>query len=93
MCMRHESYNFLQAVDGANPAEAVEQHSLEAASASRLVLVNGILSAQLSSLSSLPDGIYVGNLTDAPEQAVSQNLVCNLSQQQCILADPAVEAD
>ena len=44
--MRHESYNFLQAVDGANPAEAVEQHSLEAASASRLVLVNGILSAQ-----------------------------------------------
>lgn len=63
-----------QAVDGANPVEAVERHSLEAASASRLVLVNGILSAQLSSLSSLPDGTYVGNLTDAPEQAVSQNL-------------------
>lgn len=51
------------------------QHPLEAASTSRLVIVDGVPSAELSSLASMPDGVYVGGIQNAPAQAVSQHLV------------------
>ncbi len=59
--------------DGAE--EAVGQHPLDAATSSRLVIVDGVVSPELSSMSSMPDGVYIGGIENAPSQAVSQQLV------------------
>jgi Fe-S cluster assembly protein SufD len=42
--------------------------SLEETSQSHLVFVNGVYSAELSDLSGLPEGLFVGNLTQLPEK-------------------------
>jgi Fe-S cluster assembly protein SufD len=42
--------------------------SLEETSQSHLVFVNGVYSAELSNVSALPEGIFVGNLTQLPEK-------------------------
>lgn len=46
---------------------ALESFVLAEASNSRLVFVNGIYNPELSDLSALPEGIYVGNLANLPE--------------------------
>ncbi len=67
----------LQVASGHDGGHAVADHPLEAAA--QLVIVDGAPSAELSSLSGLPDGVYVGGIHNAPSQAVSQNLVSNLA--------------
>lgn len=65
----------VKVADNGDAGEAVNQHPLDAASSSQLVIVNGVISAELSSLASIPDGVYVGGIQHAPAQAVSQHLV------------------
>lgn len=81
---RTEAYRFtdvapimaetFQVADSGDAGEAVNQHPLDAASSSQLVIVDGVISAELSSLSSIPDGVYVGGIHNAPAQPVSQHL-------------------
>ena len=71
----HQAALWMKVANCGDTGEAVNQHPLDAASSSQLVIVNGVLSAELSSLSSIPDGVYVGGLQHAPAQAVSQHLV------------------
>lgn len=66
---------WVKVADNGDAGEAANQHPLDAASSSQLVIVDGVISADLSSLSSIPDGVYVGGIQHAPAQAVSQHLV------------------
>lgn len=65
----------LQVANGNGAKDAVTQHPLLEASTSQLVIVDGIPSLQLSNLSGMPDGVYIGGLESAPSQVVSQQLV------------------
>jgi Fe-S cluster assembly protein SufD len=63
----------LSSLKETNFVAAIEQKiseipSLEETSQSHLVFVNGIYSAELSDLSGLPEGLFVGNLTQLPEK-------------------------
>lgn len=81
---RSEAYRFtdvapimsasFQVASGDGAEEAVGQHPLDAATSSRLVIVDGVASPELSSLCSMPDGMYIGGIQNAPSQAVSQQL-------------------
>ena len=53
-------------------AAAVERHPLDEAAGCRMVVRNGVLDKGLSDLSSLPDGVFVGRLADAPAEASAQ---------------------
>lgn len=55
--------------------DAVDQRSLDIHPAHRLVVVDGQVSAQLSSVSDLPDGVFIGSLQDVPNSATSESLV------------------
>ena len=67
--------SMLQVANGASAADAVSQHPLPEVSASQLVIVDGVPSLELSNLSSMPDGVYVGGIQNAPDQVVSHQLV------------------
>lgn len=71
----HQAALYVKVASGNGAEEAVGQHPLDAATSSRLVIVDGVASPELSSLSSMPDGVYVGGIENAPSQAVSQQLV------------------
>lgn len=60
---------------GAGAEDAARQHPLEEASASQLVIVDGIPSLELSNLSSIPENVFVGGIQHAPSQVVSEQLV------------------
>ena len=45
----------------------ISQHIVKEAEKTRLVFVNGVYAEELSETSDLPEGIYVGNLTNLPE--------------------------
>ena len=47
-------------------AAAVARHPLDEAAGCRVVVRNGVVDKGLSDLSSLPDGVFVGGLADAP---------------------------
>ena len=64
-----------QIASGSNAEAAASQYPLQEAAASQLVIVDGLLSLELSSLSSMPDGVYVGGVKDAPSQIVAAQLV------------------
>lgn len=65
----------LQIANGNGAEDAVRQHPLQEASASQLVIIDGVASLELSNLSSMPDGVYVGGIQNAPSQVVSHQLV------------------
>lgn len=69
------SVSLLQAPGGAGADDAAGQHPLEEASASQLVIVDGIPSLQLSNLSSIPKNVFVGGIQHAPNQVISEQLV------------------
>ena len=71
---------YVKAASGDGAEEAVGQHPLDAATSSRIVIVDGVVSLDLSSVSSVPDGVYIGGIENAPSQAVSQQLVSCGSQ-------------
>ncbi|KAL3132695.1 hypothetical protein ABBQ32_009205 [Trebouxia sp. C0010 RCD-2024] len=81
---RTESYRFtdvapimaetFEAPGGAGADDAAGQHPLEEASASQLVIVDGIPSLQLSNLSSIPKNVFVGGIQHAPNQVISEQL-------------------
>lgn len=81
---RSEAYRFtdlapimaesFEVANGDGAGEAVAHHSFEAASTSQLVIADGVYSAELSSMSSMPDGVYIGGIHNAPDQAVSHHL-------------------
>ena len=71
----HQAALYVKAASGDGAKEAVGQHPLDAATSSRLVVVDGVVSPELSSVSSMPDGVYIGGIENAPSQAVSQQLV------------------
>lgn len=45
---------------------------LDQSKGSRLVVVDGVLAPQLSDLSSLPEGVYVGSIASAPDSSKPQ---------------------
>ena len=51
-----------------NPVKALLEAPLPETENSRLVFVNGVYSADLSNVSALPEGIYVGNLDNLPDK-------------------------
>ena len=51
----------------AQPVEMYHGKSLQETANSRLVFVNGKYAAELSDVSGLPEGVYVGNLNQLPE--------------------------
>ena len=65
----------LQVANSAGSESAVGQHALQAASASQLVIVDGIPCLQLSNLSDMPEGVYIGGIQNAPSQVISHQLV------------------
>ena len=82
----HQAALYVKVASGDGAEEAVGQHPLDAATSSRLVIVDGVASPELSSLCSMPDGMYIGGIQNAPSQAVSQQLVsCGSSIKELIL--------
>lgn len=81
---RNEEYRFtdispvlgsslaLAPADAAVDAGMLEQLELPEAAGSRIVLVNGVFRPELSDLSALPAGCYVGGSAGAPADAVQQ---------------------
>ena len=73
--------------------ETTDQRILDGDPAYRLVVVDGQVSAQLSSLAGLPEGVFIGSLQDAPDHATADNLVRRLcvhwAQGSCFLFDSA----
>lgn len=61
--------------------EVLNPFVLPEASASRLVFVNGFYAANLSDVSALPDGVFVGNLSELAANAQNKNFVKHLGQQ------------
>jgi Fe-S cluster assembly protein SufD len=55
------------AADVAATAAAAERCTISAAEGARVVVVDGIFQPEASSLSALPQGVYVGPANDAPE--------------------------
>lgn len=55
--------------------EIADQQVLDKDPAHRLVVVDGAVSAQLSSTAQLPEGVFIGSLQDASDQATVDSLV------------------
>ena len=58
-----------QAASGSAPVSSrvvSERYSLPEAASTRLVIVNGALRPELSNLSGLPQGVYLGSIQGAP---------------------------
>ena len=51
---------------------AIGRHPLDEAAGCRVVVRNGVVDRDLTDLSSLPDGVFVGSLADAPAEAGAQ---------------------
>ena len=64
--------------------ETTDLRTLDEDPAYRLVVVDGQVSAQLSSLAGLPEGVFTGSLHDAPDQATADNLVGRLCFMLCV---------
>jgi Fe-S cluster assembly protein SufD len=63
-------------------AAAVAARPLKQAAAATVVVVDGVMDAQHSSMAGLPAGVYVGGLAGAPQDVVSFALVsCQLVRQ------------
>lgn len=81
---RNEEYRFtdissllsaslaLAPADAAVDQQLLEQLGFPEAAGSRVVLVNGVFRPDLSDLSALPAGAYVGSCTGAPAEALQQ---------------------
>lgn len=81
---RNEEYRFtdiapllranLQAAagDAAVSEELLQQCAIPEAANSTVVLVNGSLRADLSKMSGVPAGVYIGSIAGAPAEAVAQ---------------------
>lgn len=65
----------LQVTVGEIDQEAADQRNLDTDPAHKLVVVDGQVSAQLSNMAGLPDGVFIGSLQDAPNQATADQLV------------------
>lgn len=72
--------HFRQAAQTSLQPHELEVFALEEAAASRIVFVNGIFAPEFSDTSTLPDGIYVGNLAGLSAERAA-DLVNYLSQQ------------
>lgn len=95
---RNEDYRFtdisplLNAALAIAPADAaVNGEQLEAlavpeAAGSRVVLVNGTFRPELSDLSALGEGVYVGGAAGAPADALQQLVSCRRLELQCCCA-------
>ena len=69
-----------QASSGSAPISAQvvsERFPLPEAAHTRLVIVNGTLRPELSDLSGLPDGVYVGGIQGAPATAAKLLVRCS----------------
>ena len=53
-------------------AAAADRHPFDEAAGSRIVVRNGALDGTLSDVSSLPEGVFVGSLADAPPEVAAQ---------------------
>ncbi|CAG9467866.1 unnamed protein product [Pedinophyceae sp. YPF-701] len=58
--------------DAAVLADAVAARPMEAARGSTVVVVDGVVDANLTDLSSIPEGVYVGGAEGAPEDALAR---------------------
>ena len=68
--------SFLQALSPPElDSSAVEGLQLSQDPVNRVVLVDGIPNWELSSITALPVGVYVGGLQDAPQATVEAHLV------------------
>ncbi|GFE70847.1 Fe-S cluster assembly protein SufD [Chroococcus sp. FPU101] len=73
--------NFQTAQNVELSTEALNPFILPEASASRLVFVNGYYAANLSDISALPDGVFVGNLSELAAHSQKTEFVKYLAQQ------------
>ncbi|PSF36041.1 Fe-S cluster assembly protein SufD [Aphanothece hegewaldii CCALA 016] len=73
--------NFQTAQNVELSTEALNPFILPEAGASRLVFVNGFYAANLSDASTLPDGVFVGNLSELAANARKEKIVKYLGQQ------------
>jgi Fe-S cluster assembly protein SufD len=58
--------------DGAVDAQQLEQLAVPEAAGSRVVLVNGAFRPELSDLTALGEGVYVGSAAGAPAEVLEQ---------------------
>ena len=75
--LRHPSIHTCvpQVHTGQVSQEIADQQVLDKDPAHRLVVVDGAVSAQLSSAAQLPEGVFIGSLQDAFDQATVDSLV------------------
>ena len=69
-------------------AAAVDRHPLDEAAGCRVVVRNGMVDTGLCDLSSVPNGVFVGSLADAPAEASAQ--LVRASPQICVVLQQAM---
>ena len=68
----------------AQPVETLQETSLPETKNSCLVFVNGKYAAELSDVSGLPEGVYVGNLNELPDRYPVQNYFAQHNNSQAV---------